>query len=438
MSEPLVHVLILNWNGLKHLPECFASLLRTPYRNIKYVLLDNGSSDGSVGFLSTEYGGHPNVEIVSLGTNLGWSGGNNRGIARALEQGADYVFLLNNDTVTEPDAIPVLVETAEQQPETGALAPKLLFHDMPALINSIGLECSIIGAGWDRGIGRLDAPKWNAPEPVIGICGAACVLRANALRRAGLLPEDFVIYLDDLDLCLRIWNVGYEIRTCPAAVIRHKFGATMGQRAQQRLKYYLNTRNRFRLVLRHFPISRLHHFLPALLKGEGKAIGRALLDRDIWRITAHLRAWGAAGTNLPRAVSFRRSHAGGKHAECRFWPFLRTDVLFCPGFELPVDGWYAPRRIADLTVRPMSCRARLNTRGGRLRVTSLNCYPQLGTTNIEVRCNSKPLDVLQTLTRDERLLETPPGVLEFVARRVFDADATGERSDLGGWLAVEQ
>jgi GT2 family glycosyltransferase len=88
---------------------------------------------------------------------------------------------------------------------------------------------------------------------VIGVCGGGAFLRVEALRRTGLLPSDFDIYLDDLDLSLQIWNAGYEVRSCPESRVRHKFGATMGAGKQYRRKYYLNTRNRLYILSRNFP-----------------------------------------------------------------------------------------------------------------------------------------------------------------------------------------
>jgi len=288
MVEPLVYVLIINWNGREHLADCFDSLLAGTYRNCRFVLIDNNSADDSIGFVAETYD-DPRIEILALPENLGWSGGNNRGIERALKAGADYVFLLNNDTATAPDAIEQLVATGESRPECGALAPKMVLFDAPHLLNSLGIECSIIGSSWDIGIGRIDGPKWGSPRKVLGVCGGAMFIRSEALRQAGLLP-DFQIYLDDVDLCLRIWNAGYEVWNCPGAVVRHKFSATMGEGKRLRHKYYLNTRNRMRVVLRNFPVSQMHRVLPKMALGEAKSIGRGILDGDYWKLWAHTKA----------------------------------------------------------------------------------------------------------------------------------------------------
>ena len=432
MRRPLVYVLVINWNGLGHLRECFDALLAGTYGNTRFLLIDNASSDGSVAFVRSQYGHDGRVEILECGTNLGWAGGNNAGMRRALDAGADYVFLLNNDTATEPDAIEKLVEMAEAKPESGALAPKMLMYGCPDILNSAGLECSIIASSWDRGIGRLDGERWNEPRQVIGVCGGAAFYRGDALRKVGLLPPDFGIYLDDLDLSLRMWNAGYEAWSCPGARVRHKFSATMGAGKNARRKYYLNTRNRARVILRHFPFRHWPRVKLLYAVGEARAIGRAVLDGESWRAWAHVRSWGSAGAYLPRALAWRAKHG----AACRFWRLIRQDMMFFGGAPLPEDGWYAPRDVGGEMVRPISRRAVHESTGGPLRVRHVNCYPQLGATRVDVMQHGSRLAALETVGRDEAVIQTAPGPVEFVSARIFEAEETGERIDIGGWIGL--
>ena len=335
MSEPLVHVLIINWNGLEHLQECFDTLLAGTYENVRFVLIDNASTDDSVEYVRSNYGHEDRVKIIQLEENLGWSGGNNVGLRHAIDAGSDYVFLINNDTATEPDAIGKLVLMAEKHPEIGSLAPKMLMYDNPKFLNSVGIECSIIGCGWDLGIGRPDDEQWNKPRQVIGVCGGAWFIRTSVLEETGLLPEEFGIYLDDLDLCLRIWNSGNEIWNCPEAVVRHKFGATMGVGKRAHQKYYLNTRNRIWLLQRNFPFSKVLIVKPMFFVGEFRAVGRAILDGEYWRIWAHIKAYCAAIGYFPKAVAERyRRHANGI-GKCKFWHLIVRSPMFSPGFKLP-------------------------------------------------------------------------------------------------------
>jgi len=437
MNAPLVHVLVINWNGLDHLEACFSTLLQSTYANVRFVLIDNGSTDDSVAFVRDHFGSDARVEIIEAGENLGWSGGNNMGIRHAMDAGADYVFLLNNDTATAADAIAKLVEAAELDDGVGALAPKMVLFDAPDIINSVGVECSIIGNGWDRGLGRLDQPKWNRAGEVLGVCGGAMFIRRAALTRAGLLPEDFGIYLDDLDLSMRIWNAGFTIRSCPEACVRHKFSATMGEGARARQKYYLNTRNRFRLVLRNFPTRHAPMVVLSLIHGEVKAVGRAILDREIWRVPAHVRAWCSAIVYIPSAVWERLQRKASGIGRCRFWDMIRRDALYFRGAEFPDDGWYAERDIAGTRLRPMAGRARAEITGSSVQIAHGNAYPECGDTAVVLLREGEEPITLATSSLDKVCVERVTGVLEFVSEKIFDADETGELADYGGWLRVE-
>ncbi len=331
MSNPLVHVLVINWNGRAHVDDCFTSLLASTYQNARFVLIDNASSDGSAAYVRETFGHDPRLDVIELPENRGWSGGNNAGLHRALDAGADYVLLLNNDTRTDAHCIERLVAQAEADATVGALAPKLVMFNDPATINSVGLVASTIGAAWDRGIGEPDGPRWDERVETIGVCGAGFFVRCDAMRLTGLLPEDFGIYLDDLDLSMRIWNAGYRILACPDAVIRHKFSATMGEGAQARRKYHLNTRNRARIILRNFPADRLFVAILDYKIGEGRAVGRAVLNGEWWKVGVHARSWFEAVAYFPAA---RRERAARKRAgigKCRFWDLIVRRPQFFPG-----------------------------------------------------------------------------------------------------------
>ena len=194
MKPPLVYVIIINWNGRDHLDACFESLLATTWENAVFLLVDNASTDDSAAFVASCFGQDSRVEILALDRNLGWSGGNNAGIRRALDAGADYIFLLNNDTATEAFGIEHMVSVMEADETLGALAPRMVLFDHPEIINSTGLRMSVIGAAWDIGIGRFDGPQWHEAQLVLGVCGGACFIRASVLRTTGLLPEEFEIY----------------------------------------------------------------------------------------------------------------------------------------------------------------------------------------------------------------------------------------------------
>ena len=435
MADPLVYVLVINWNGREHLDACFESLLAGTYANARFLLLDNGSTDDSIAYVRDTFGSDTRVDIVELKENLGWSRGNNVGLQRALDAGADYAFLLNNDTWTAPNALATLIEQAEDDRGLGALAPKMRIFDTPEILNSLGLECSIIGNTWDLGIGRLDGAKWNAAREVIGFCGGAALVRAETLRKTGLLPTNYDIYLDDLELSLRMWKHGCGIRSCPEATVHHKFSATMGRDEQRRRKYFLTTRNRLRVVLRHFPASHRAQIASAVMYGEGKALGRALLDGAPWMLRSHAQAWYEVLRELGETRAARRIDPRGY--EERVWDLIDKEHLFFGGTELPVEGWYRPVTHEGRSVRPMSRYAQLSVQNDGIRVHHLNRYPALGESHIVVKQQGDSIGELRTRDTGQSELRVTPGVVEFHAQRIFDADDTGERIDIGGWLRVD-
>lgn len=434
MTDPLVYVLVINWNGKEHLEECFDTLLVSTHPNTKYILLDNASDDDSVEFVRNRYGDNPDVAILECGANLGWSGGNNKGMEYALKAGADYIFLLNNDTRIAPDAISDLVYQAEADRTIGALSPKILLYDNPTLINSVGLEATIIGSSWDKGIGRADGPRWDKEEDIIGVCGAAMFIRSNVLRQSGLLPIDFEIYLDDLDLSLRIWMAGYTIRSCPKAKVWHKFSATMGTGSRSHHKYYLNTRNRARIIMRNYPLRQIPLIKFLYMKGECKAMGRALLDGEWWRVWAHLKSWFAIMAYFPKSIP-SRLRSRGNHS--RFWPMVLREPLFFPGTVFPENGFYPAEKIGDKDFHPISTLATYKHPGGSLRIES-TCPEGLDfTPKLSISINkAEPITLsAKTPFHEDHI---PAGEIYIKAECHLSAEVSGRLYDIGGWVSITQ
>lgn len=431
-DQRLIWVIIINWNGREHLEACLDSVLESVGVHFHCLVVDNGSTDDSVPWMAARYGGESRIEVLALAENLGWSGGNNAGLRLGLAAGAGYFFLLNNDTAIAPDALARLAERMAAEPDLGALAPRMVLFDQPGILNSVGIEMATTGAAWDRGVGRMDGPDWHGDGPVLGVCGGAWFLRASPLREVGLLPEDFGIYLDDLDLCIRLWRAGYRVCACPAATVRHKFSATMGQGKRARHKYYLNTRNRFRILLRHAPVRAWGAVLGAVLIGEVKALGRALLSGEVWRIPLHVRAWGAALGYFPEAWRFRQ-HAGGARD---FWALVRTHPRFCPEVVLPVEGWYPPVERDGLRWRPMAWEAVLTASAGALQVSVATCYSGEAPTRVSVYCDGGWLGEVVAGESNPLDLNFGGGVLRFVAAQCYPREQTGLPHDTGALLRV--
>lgn len=240
-SSPKVAIIILNYNGLVDTLACLESLEQLEYSNYETVLVDNGSSDGSVVAVRRAY---PRVMIMETGENLGYAAGNNVGLQYMLASDAAYALLLNNDTVVAPNFLAQLVDTAQTDPLIGVAGPTIYYFDQPDTIWSVG------GAiDWDRGqtgMLGLDQPDTGQfgqdPRPVDFVTGCALLVKRQVLEEAGLLDARFFMYFEETEWCTRIRRAGYHIIHVPSSKIWHKIKPGQQHRSP-RVHYYM-TRNR--------------------------------------------------------------------------------------------------------------------------------------------------------------------------------------------------
>jgi hypothetical protein len=259
-----VAVVVLTWNDKDETLRCLASLRSACGPGDAVVVVDNGSEDGTEAAVRSA---HPWVTFLQNGENRGFAGGNNAGLRWALARGCRWVFLLNNDTVVEPDTLERLVAFGESRPGVGAVQPLLVALDDPQRIDSCGhLVQRTIGArDLCRGAPLHTAPR--EPRSVFGACGAAALLRAPALQAAGLLDESLFVLAEDVDLMFRIRLAGYDIQLLPDVRVRHARGISAHglSRHARRLRRFWLQRNLVALALRYWPRSLLLAHLPLLL-----------------------------------------------------------------------------------------------------------------------------------------------------------------------------
>ena len=206
LSYPLVVSVILNTNRKTDTLECLKSLCHNTYPNQKIIVLDNHSVDGSVIAIREAY---PDVQIIELDENLGYAGNNNIGIDVALNQGADWVFVLNEDIILDDECLINLVEVGEADPKIGILGPLVYHHDEPNVIQSAGGK---LGKYWQSihiGKNELDQGQFETPHPVEWISGCAILVKRTAIEQAGMLDKDYFIYWEETEWCLRIGRAGW-------------------------------------------------------------------------------------------------------------------------------------------------------------------------------------------------------------------------------------
>jgi GT2 family glycosyltransferase len=250
VRDPKTVCIVLNWNGASDTVECLRSLRECTYTERSILVVDNGSTDDSVSRISNLF---PDVGLLKNDRNLGFAGGNNVGIQYALDQRADFVWLLNNDTKPAPDALSALVEKAIADKRLGAVASVCYYADSPNTVQVWG------GARVNLWTGR----SRNATEPQMdewfdALYGASILIRRSALEDVGMLDSSFFFYCEETEFCLRLRKRGWRISVAPRSTVLHKSGASAGKNAAMRDRHF--TASTLRLL-------RLHSPAPALATG---------------------------------------------------------------------------------------------------------------------------------------------------------------------------
>ena len=327
-----MYVLLLNWRGWSDTIECLESVFRQRYSNYRVVVCDNDSPDGSVERIQAwaegrlqaaaaseelrwlseppvpkpigvrvrerrevEEGGVAGagdlpLTLIRTGGNLGFAGGNNVGLRYVLARGdVDYVWLLNNDTVVDPEALATMVRRAEGDGRIGMLGAKLLYYDEPGRIQAIAGGRLTRWQGMAKHVGgdRPDDGRWIAPLEVDVVLGASLLVRRQVIEDVGLLDERYFMYSEELDWCWRTRLAGWKLTYSPGSVVWHKVGRSVGHRSA--LQEYHAARGTLRFMRSHFPrllpiafIYGLYRtLLPKLVRGQpdrARAVLRAYRD----------------------------------------------------------------------------------------------------------------------------------------------------------------
>ena len=250
-TNPLVAIVVLSWNQLQLTLACLESLQGLEYPDYRVLLVDNASTDGTPQAVRERY---PQVAIIENRENLGYAEGNNVGIRRALEDGADYVLVLNNDTLVAPDLLSELVRVAAADSGVGLVGPTIYYADPPDMVFALGSRIRW-AAGTIRHRGMFQpasqVPGLTAPEPVDFLPGTAVLMSRQCLERVGLFDPAYFLNFEDVELCVRAGRHGFRVLFAPQAVIWHRVSATLGL-ASPANTYYM-TRNALRFFWGNAP-----------------------------------------------------------------------------------------------------------------------------------------------------------------------------------------
>jgi GT2 family glycosyltransferase len=309
---PRVSIVIVNFNGGTLLADCAASLAAQTYRDFETIVVDNGSTDGSLDAARDVLG---DATIVRLDANSGFARGNNLGIVRA--RGA-LVVTLNNDARLAPSCLAELVAAADRHPEAGMFAPKILMATDTDRIDSTGLLVYVDGVYRARGWQELDGPAFAEEIEVLMPCAAVALYRRPMLDAVGAFDEDYFLYLEDGDLGLRARLAGWTCWYVPAAVAFHLKSSTAGKHS--RVKAYYVERNRIYNLVKHTPLPlvllsplftvyryALQGFAALSGRGASGGFARDYSRRDLLAILA--RSYAGAMGALPAMWGKRRAIA---------------------------------------------------------------------------------------------------------------------------------
>ena len=219
---PLVWVVIPTWNRRVDLLECLDSVARQTYQPLRVVVVDNGSTDGSVAAVRAHF---PQVCILALDRNLGAAEASNAGFRYALERDAQYVFRLDSDAIVDSAAIGHLVGAA-RSPAIGVFSPKIYYYDDPTRIWYGGaLRRRWHFGAYDAARGRRDTPSSNIERDVDYAWSTGMLLSRAVIEATGGFDPNFLVYYEEVDFCLRARRAGFRIRYVPAAILWHKVGS---------------------------------------------------------------------------------------------------------------------------------------------------------------------------------------------------------------------
>jgi GT2 family glycosyltransferase len=336
-ASPRASILVVNWNGLRHLAECLDSLAAQSFRAFEVVLVDNGSTDGSVAFVR---GGYPWVRLVELPANAGFAGGNNAGLPHCH---GEYVVTLNNDTVADPGWLAELVRIADAHPRAGMVGCRICRYDDPERLDSLGVALCIDGnsRGARRGARFADL---GCPEvlPILLPSACAALYRKAMLDEIGFFDEDFFAYCEDTDLGLRGRLAGWGALLATNAVVRHKYSQTGG--AISPFKLRLVERNHYWVAVKNFPapwlwllpvttLWRLGWQVQALLAGRWQSGAGGVSPGFAALAGAMLAGMCQALLGLPRMLAKRGAPGRGQRVvSAELGRLVRSYRLSCRAF----------------------------------------------------------------------------------------------------------
>jgi GT2 family glycosyltransferase len=293
----LASIVIPNWNGAAHLPTCLDALQRQTLADFETIVVDNGSTDGSLALLRQRY---PEVQVIALPANRGYAGACNAGLEAA---GGEVLALLNNDTEVEPSWLAELVLALQRHPEAGMATPKVLLWDDHSRLHTTGDYVRTNGLPDSRGVWQEDVGQFDDQTYVFSAAGVAPAYRRAMLEDVGLFDDDFGSYCEDVDLGWRAQLAGYRCVYAPRAVLYHKVSAT----GKGTIRSFYVARNTIWMLIKNLPVHVWHRHQREIVAAQRQRFTDAA---RAWRgsaARATIRGQLASLAGLPAMLRKRRA-----------------------------------------------------------------------------------------------------------------------------------
>ena len=249
MLDPeLAYIIVLTWNGKEDTLECLKSLQKISYPNYRILVVDNASTDGTVEAIKENF---QKVELLINPRNLRFAGGNNEGIRHSLKRGAQYIVLLNNDTVVDREFLSHMVNRAQSDISIGMVGPKILYHSEPNRLWYAGGKIEW-WKGWVSHVGvrEVDVGQYDTVREVDYITGCCLLVKREVIESVGMLDKSYYIYGEDTDWCIRTSRARYKLLYVPSSVVWHKVSGSTGGSSPW-FKNWNKLKSQLRLMVRY-------------------------------------------------------------------------------------------------------------------------------------------------------------------------------------------
>ena len=287
-TEPKVFVITLNWDGRKWLGDCLSSILAMDYPNFEVVMVDNGSTDGSVQFVHETF---PGVHVVETGSNLGYARGFNAGLEFAAQNGAKYFLIMNNDTVIDRNALTALIETMQNKPKAGFVTGKVYFYDRPNILQSVGKEEDpVVWSGNLIGFKEEDNGQYDEVAERTFIDDVFTLVSRSLYDEVGGYDPQYYLQSEEFDLQVRAKKKGWKFYYTPKAKIRHRVSMSMGGIGNPVGRYF-DTRSGMVVMARHarfFKFARYYFYTGYKVTNS---LLRGLAQLNMSKIKPRLTIW---------------------------------------------------------------------------------------------------------------------------------------------------